>query len=167
MPILSPESLEFISRSPKQTRRVGARLGGYLAGGEVIALQGTLGTGKTVFAQGLGIGWGATTRLLSPTFILVRRHTRHRDSGYFYHIDLYRLESPSDVVRLGLEELFGDPDAVCVVEWADRAPEIFPEETLWVTLRWMDEYRRSLTFRASGEAHQALLDKFRKEIIGH
>ena len=167
MPILSPESLEFISRSPKQTQRVGARLGTHLKGGEVIALQGNLGAGKTVFAQGIGIGWGATTQLISPTFILIRRHTRHRDDCYFYHIDLYRLESPVEVEGLGLEELFGEPGNVCVVEWANRAPDIFPEDALWVSLRWMDEYRRSLTFRASGEAHQALLDKFRKEIIGH
>ena len=167
MPILSPDSLEFISRNPEQTQRVGARLGAHLEGGEIIALQGHLGAGKTVFAQGIGIGWGATTRLISPTFVLIRRHTRRRDNNYFYHIDLYRLAAPSEVTGLGLEELFGEPENVCVVEWADRAPDIFPPETLWVTLRWVDEYRRSLTFRATGKTHQALLEKLRKEIIGH
>lgn len=167
MPILSPDSLEFISRSAKQTRRVGARMGALLEGGEIIALRGNLGAGKTVFAQGLGIGWGATTQLLSPTFVLVRRHIRHRDKAYFYHIDLYRLESTPEIESLGLEDYLGEPDAICVVEWADRAPDVFPEETLWVDLRALDEYRRSLTFRATGAAHQALLDKFRKEIVGH
>jgi tRNA threonylcarbamoyladenosine biosynthesis protein TsaE len=167
MPILSPDALEFISRSPEQTRRVGARLGMLLEGGAVIALEGNLGAGKTVFAQGLGIGWGATTQLISPTFVLIHRHTRHHDKMFFYHVDFYRLNSVPEIENLGMEEMLGDPGAVCVVEWANRAPDIFPQETLWVTLRWMDEYRRSLTFRASGETHQALLDQFRKEIIGH
>ena len=167
MPILSPDALEFISRSPEQTRRVGARLGMLLEGGEIVALEGNLGTGKTVLAQGIGIGWGVTAQLLSPTFILIRRHTRHQDNRYFYHIDLYRIASVQEAVDLGLEELLGNPGAVCVVEWAERAAEIFPKETLWVSLRWMDEYRRSLTFRAAGEQHQVILEKFRKEIIGY
>jgi tRNA threonylcarbamoyladenosine biosynthesis protein TsaE len=167
MPILSADALEFISRSPEQTRRVGARLGMFLTDGDVVALEGELGTGKTVLAQGIGIGWGVTTSLLSPTFILVRRHTRHQDSHLFYHIDLYRIASIREAIDLGLEELLGDPKSVCVVEWAERATEIFPEEVLWVSLRWMDDYRRSLTFRASGERHRALLEKLRKEIVGH
>lgn len=167
MPILSADALEFISRNPEQTRRVGARLGMFLTGGEVIALEGELGAGKTVFAQGVGIGWGATTPMLSPTFILIRRHTRHQDNRLFYHIDLYRIASVQEAVDLGLEELLGDPDAVCVVEWADRAAELFPAETLWVTLRALDEQRRSLTFRAHGDRHRAILEKLRKELAGY
>ncbi len=167
MPILSPDALEFISRSPEQTRRVGARLGMFLTGGEVIALEGDLGTGKTVLAQGIGIGWGVATPLLSPTFILVRRHTRHQDSRFFYHIDLYRIASVQEAVDLGLEELLGDPESVCVVEWSNRATTLFPEEALWVTLRVMDEQRRSLTFRANGDHHRAILEKLRKELAGH
>lgn len=167
MPILSPDVLEFISRSPEQTRRVGARLGTFLTGGEVVALKGELGTGKTVLAQGIGIGWGVTTPLLSPTFILIRRHTRHQDSHFFYHIDLYRITSIQEAIDLGLEELLGAPQSVCVVEWAERAASLFSAEVLWVSLRWMDDYRRSLTFHASGEHHRALLKKLRQEIVGH
>ncbi len=167
MPILSADALEFISRSPEQTRRVGARLGTLLTGGEVIALEGDLGTGKTVLAQGIGIGWGVTTQLLSPTFILIRRHTRHQDKGYFYHIDLYRLTSTQEALDLGLEELLGNPGAVCVVEWADRAPDIFPEETLWIALRALDEQRRSFIFRTHGNRHRLILEKLRKELTGY
>ena len=166
MPILSPDALEFISRSPEQTHRVGARLGMSLVGGEVVALEGDLGAGKTVFAQGIGMGWGVTTRLISPTFILIRRHTRHQDDLRLYHIDLYRVNSLREAENLGLEEMLGDPKAVCLIEWADRAPDIFPKENLWVHMRWLDEYRRSLTFCASGKRHKALLEVFRKEIAG-
>ncbi|MBN1877517.1 MAG: tRNA (adenosine(37)-N6)-threonylcarbamoyltransferase complex ATPase subunit type 1 TsaE [Anaerolineae bacterium] len=167
MPILSPDTLEFISRGPEQTHRVGARLGMLLHGDEVIALEGDLGAGKTVLAQGIGVGWGATVPLISPTFVLIRRHTRPQDAAFLYHIDFYRLEEESEIWALGVEELLGNPDTVCVVEWADRAPDLFTDEYLWVTLRWLDQYRRSLVFRATGTLHQALLDQFRKEIIGH
>ncbi len=167
MPILSPDAIEFISRSPEQTRRVGARLGMLLNGGDVVALEGDLGAGKTVLAQGIGIGWGATTSLISPTFIIVRRHTRNQDDNYFYHVDLYRIAWPAEAENLGLTELLGDPRAVCVVEWAERATDLFPEEKLWVTLRTLDEQRRSLTFRATGDRHRAIQEKLRKELAGY
>ena len=166
MPILTQNTLEFISRSPEQTRRLGARLGSYLRGSEVIALEGGLGTGKTVFAQGIGMGWGATSRLVSPTFVLVRQHLRYQDDQRLYHIDLYRLNSTMEIEGLGLEEMFDDPESVCVVEWADRNPGFFPDEHLWVQLRFLDEYRRSLTFRAHGSHHRAILERYRQEILG-
>lgn len=166
MPILEADALEFISRSPTQTRRLGARLGAHLQGGDVIALEGDLGSGKTVFTQGIGRGWGATSSLISPTYVLIRRHERPQDRVKLYHIDLYRLNSLMEVIGLGVEELLGAPDAVCVIEWADRAPEVFPDDRLWVTLRWMEEYRRALTFRSQGKRHETLLQKYRKEIVG-
>ncbi len=166
MPILTADTLEFISRNPEQTRRLGARLGHLLRGGDVIALVGELGSGKTVFAQGIGEGWGTTTPLISPTFILVRQHERYNDPTRLYHVDLYRLEGAEAIATIGLEELLGDPAAVTIVEWADRAPDLFPEERLRVELRWMDTYRRALTFRAFGARHRALLDDFRARLIG-
>ncbi len=166
MPILTADTLEFISRNPEQTRRLGARLGHLLRGGEVIALVGELGSGKTVLAQGIGEGWGAMQPLISPTFILIRRHERPRDETYLYHVDLYRLEEAAEAEALGLTELMGEPEAIVVVEWADRAPKLFPEDRLWVELRWLDDYRRILTFRAQGERHRALLNEFRARLIG-
>jgi tRNA threonylcarbamoyladenosine biosynthesis protein TsaE len=167
MPILSPDAIEFISRSPEQTRRVGARLGMLLSGGDVIALEGNLGSGKTVLAQGIGIGWGATTSLISPTFVIIRRHTRNQDNGYFYHVDLYRIASPTEAEHLGLTEMLGDPGAVCVVEWAEHAADLFPAETLWVSLRVLDEQRRSLTFHANGDHHHVIQEKLRKGLAGY
>jgi len=167
MPILNADTLEFISRSTEQTRRLGARLGAHLEGGEVIALEGNLGTGKTVFAQGIGQGWGALTHLISPTFILIRRHDRLDSNIKLYHVDLYRLNSMQEIEGLGLEEILGSPDAISIVEWADRSPETIPPEHIWISLRILDEYRRSITFRAQGAEHEALLETFRKEIVGH
>ena len=98
--------------------------------------------------------------------MLVRRHERPQDDDYLYHIDLYRLSSEMEAVDLGLSDVLGAPDTVCIIEWADRAPGLLPDDYLWVTLAWVDEFRRTLTFRASGASCQALLETFRKEIIG-
>lgn len=166
MPILDAETLEFISRNATQTQRLGERLGALLQGGDTLALVGELGTGKTVFAQGVGKGWGALSLLTSPSFVLIRRHERPQNTLKLYHVDLYRLNSLREVRNLGLEELLGDPQAICIVEWAGRATAVFPEECLWVTLRGLDESRRSLIFRARGRRHRDLLQQFRKEIIG-
>jgi len=167
MPILTKDTLEFISRSPEQTCRLGARLGRYFNGSEVVAMEGGLGAGKTVFAQGVGMGWGATSRLVSPTYVLIRPHKRHQDALILYHIDLYRLNSFGEVDMLGLDEILGDPGAVCLVEWPDRHPSLIPGEHLWVHLRVLDEYRRSLVFQARGRHHQAILEDFRQELLGN
>ena len=167
MPILTKDTLEFISRSPEQTCRLGARLGRYLNGSEVVAMEGGLGAGKTVFAQGVGMGWGATSRLVSPTYVLIRPHKRHQDALMLYHIDLYRLNSYAEVDMLGLDEILGDPGAVCLVEWPDRHPPLIPDEHLWVHLRVLDEYRRSLVFQARGGHHQTILKDFRQELLGN
>ncbi len=166
MPILTKDTLEFISRSPEQTLRLGARLGRHLNGGDIVALEGDLGAGKTVLAQGVGMGWGSTSRLVSPTYVLIRRHRRHQDPLVLYHIDLYRLNSMAEIDMLGLDEIIGNIDTVCLVEWPERHAGLFPGERLWIHLRMLDEYRRSLVFQAQGEHHQAILEEFRQEILG-
>ena len=166
MPILNPNNLEFISRSPEQTQRIGARLGTFLKGGEVIALVGDLGTGKTHLAQGIGMGWGAQHPLTSPTFILVRRHSRPQDPIYLYHVDLYRIAGDLEIDTLGLDDVMGETHAICLIEWADRAKDFFPDDALWIELYWVDDLRRSLIFRATGPQHAALLNQLRKEIVG-
>lgn len=166
MPILTKDTLEFISRSPEQTLRVGARLGRYLSGGDTLALEGDLGSGKTVFAQGIGMGWGASSRLVSPTYVLVRRHRRHQDALELYHVDLYRLTTAAEVEMLGLEEVIGVPETVSLVEWPERHMGLFPQDRLWVHMRILDEYRRSLVFQAQGDRHEALLNQLRQELLG-
>lgn len=166
MPIITKDILEFISRSPEQTGRLGARLGTLLQGGEVIALEGKLGAGKTLFAQGVGMGWGSGTRLISPTFVLMRQHKRFQDDLLLCHIDLYRLNTAVEIEMLGLDDVLGAPDTICLVEWADRDPDILPADHLWVTMKLLDDYRRSLTFQARGPVHQGILNTLRKEILG-
>ncbi len=168
-PILDEHTLEFISRSPDQTRRLGARLGALLQGGEVICMEGPLGAGKTCLAQGVGRGWGTDRTLTSPTFVLIREYERPEDTVRLYHVDLYRISGADEAFGLGLDDFLGDGRAVCLIEWAERARSLMPPEHLWVKLQFVDhaeQKRRALRFKAAGERHMALLHEFRRTAFG-
>ncbi|HKW28170.1 MAG TPA: tRNA (adenosine(37)-N6)-threonylcarbamoyltransferase complex ATPase subunit type 1 TsaE [Verrucomicrobiae bacterium] len=107
----------FISHSPAQTQSLGESWGRAAERGLVIALCGDLGAGKTELVKGIAGGLGATARVHSPTFTLVNEY----DGGRLrlFHLDLYRLETPGQIVAAGLEQ-FLQPDGVAVIEWAER-----------------------------------------------
>lgn len=107
----------YISHNPEETRDLGEAWGREAASGLVIALSGDLGAGKTQLAKGVALGLGVKERVHSPTFTLVNPYTSGRLP--FFHVDLYRLESPDQILAAGLEEYF-HPDGVSVIEWAER-----------------------------------------------
>ncbi len=174
-PILDQQTLEFVSRSPDQTRRLGARLGALLQGGDVICLEGPLGAGKTCLAQGVGRGWGVQQTLISPTFILVREYARPENEDNsarnmkLYHADLYRISGADEMFGLGIDEFLGDEHAVFLIEWAERARSLMPPEHLWIKLNFADrtdQMRRVLYFTAQGDRHTTLLRNFRQAAFG-
>lgn len=160
-PILSSDTLDIISHSPEQTRRLASRLASLLRGGETICLKGSLGAGKTTFAQGIGQGLGIEEPIISPTFTLVREYGPVGNHPAMYHIDFYRLESLDELLTLGLDDYFYSDD-VCVVEWPERAEMLLPEERLWIEMRAVDDAKRSLLIRAEGDWYQDLLEAFKK-----
>jgi len=157
--ILDEYSLDFISHSQAQTRRFGARLGELLQGGDVICLAGELGAGKTCLAQGIGRGLGIEEPITSPSFTLINEYRQEQARLPFYHTDLYRLGEVKEVLTLGLDEYFYG-EGVCVIEWADRAPEALPAEHLWIELRYIDESNRGLLMKAVGKRYEELLREF-------
>ncbi len=163
VPILDAETLEFFSRSPDQTLRVGLRLGAQLQPGDLLALVGDLGTGKTTLVRGLAAGWGSADPVTSPTFVLVNLY-RRPGGGKLYHLDAYRLAGPHEAWDLDLETLLSE--GPLVVEWADRIQEALPGEGLWVTLVYLDEEQRLLRFRAIGPRAQRLLAFLRRALYG-
>jgi tRNA threonylcarbamoyladenosine biosynthesis protein TsaE len=169
MVLLEEHMLEFISRSAEQTQRLGARLGTLLQGGDVICLEGPLGSGKTCLAQGIGRGWGAQQPLVSPSFVLVREYARPEDDQRLYHVDLYRISGPEEAWRLGVDEFLGSEYGISVIEWAGRAKSLVPSAHLWIRLGFVepgDLSRRHLWFSAHGRRHEELLREFRHLAFG-
>jgi tRNA threonylcarbamoyladenosine biosynthesis protein TsaE len=166
VPILDEHTLDFISHSVVQTQRLGARLGELLRSGDVVCLEGELGTGKTCLTQGIGHGLGVTEPITSPTFILANEYHPPLPNPAFYHIDLYRLDDAvREVGALGFEDyLYGK--GVCVIEWADRGREALPAECLWISLRYISETKRGISMTAIGERYQRLLQEFKRNAFG-
>ena len=164
-PILTANSLDFISHSTEQTRRVGERLGRLLQAGDMICLEGELGTGKTCLTQGIGRGLGVTSTVTSPTFIIVNEYPLSGKGYKLYHIDLYRVQTTAEARATGLEDYFYG-DGVCVIEWAEWVVEILPDGKLWITLRYLDDTKRGLRLDARGERYEELLQRFRQEAFG-
>jgi tRNA threonylcarbamoyladenosine biosynthesis protein TsaE len=163
MSILDDHSLDFISRSPEQTRRIGIRLGGLLQPGDLICLEGELGAGKTTLVQGMAQGWGALDSVSSPTFVLVNVY-RRADEARFYHMDAYRIESAPEGEELDLIGMLGE--GPLLIEWADRLKSILPSECLWMTLEHISEEHRQLSCVASGKRYDELLSELRQSMFG-
>ena len=155
--------MDFFSRSPEQTRRVGSRLGGALQAGDVICLQGELGAGKTTFVQGIAQGWGSLDSVSSPTFILVNMY-RRADQGQLFHMDAYRLESTPEAEELDLDSMLAQ--GALLIEWPERMNGLIPTERLWVNLEHIDEEEREMKFKATGRRYDELLEVIRHGTFG-
>lgn len=165
MAILTDQSLDFISSSEQQTMRLGVRLGELLQPGDVLCLSGDLGSGKTVFARGVGRGWGTVIRVTSPTFVLVNQYPRMHDDRVLYHIDCYRLESEEDAVSAAVEDILLS-DGAFMIEWPERIEAWLPTDRLWIDLTHVNETRRKLRFIASSTRSTELLKAFRRSAFG-
>jgi tRNA threonylcarbamoyladenosine biosynthesis protein TsaE len=155
--------MDFFSRSPEQTRRVGSRLGAALQAGDVICLQGELGAGKTTFVQGIAQGWGSVDSVSSPTFILVNMY-RRADQSSLFHMDAYRLESTSEAEELDLDSMLAQ--GALLIEWPERMDGLIPDERLWVNLEHIDEEEREMKFKATGRRYDELLEVIRHGTFG-
>jgi len=153
------KQVQLISRSPAATRAVAARLGARLAPGDLIALKGELGAGKTEFVRGLALGLGAPAdEVASPSFALVH-HYQGRLS--LMHLDLYRLEEITPEFLPELEDYLSGPQ-VTAVEWAERLGNLLPPEYLEVTMVITGESERQLTFTGHGPRGEKLISSVRE-----
>lgn len=140
---------------------LGEKLGRNLAGGDVIALIGDLGGGKTWFTKGIASGLGIDAdSIVSPTFTLVNEY-----SGTYplYHIDLYRLTTNSEFAALGLEEYLSG-SGIAVIEWADRWPDELPEQTIYVEMNMVNNHTRKLRFTGSHKRSADVLNDLKQSL---
>jgi len=127
--------------SENETMAFAQQLAMDLQPGTVLGLVGDLGAGKTHFVKGLARGLGSDAAISSPTFTLV--HEYESGSCPLYHFDFYRVDQLEEIVAIGWEEYL-DETGIIVVEWADRFPELMPQETQWWQIEILDENTRRI-----------------------
>ncbi len=133
----------------ERTRELGRRLAGLLHAGDVVGLRGDLGAGKTCLAAAVAsaLGVGEDASVSSPTFAIVNEYRGGRLP--VFHMDFYRLNAPDDLFELGVWEYY-DGDGVCLVEWCDRFPDLWPEDALVVTIELREGERRRVVLSGTG-----------------
>jgi tRNA threonylcarbamoyladenosine biosynthesis protein TsaE len=132
-----------VSTSPEVTAGAGEELARVLGPGDVVALTGELGAGKTCFVQGVVRGLGGTVAATSPTFVLVNEY---RGRLPVHHVDAYRTTSLTELLDLGLEELL-DGAGVTLIEWADKLMPLLPARTIFVEIHGVGDEPRTITIR--------------------
>ncbi|MFN2541858.1 MAG: tRNA (adenosine(37)-N6)-threonylcarbamoyltransferase complex ATPase subunit type 1 TsaE [Chthoniobacterales bacterium] len=136
----------FTSNSAVETEEIGRRFAGNVKPGDVLALTGELGSGKTQFVKGLVAGLGGSDAVTSPTFTLIHEYSRGRMP--IYHFDFFRVEDRQSAKRLGLDDYFFG-DGVSVIEWADRFPDLIPRNAHWISFQLKSETERAINFQGS------------------
>lgn len=150
--------MKIISTSVEQTQEIARRLAKSLKPGNVIALIGNLGSGKTVFARGMAMGLGCRKKeVVSPTFVLMRQY---QGKCAVYHFDLYRLKDIHQLEQIGYEEYFYG-EGVTVIEWADRIEAALPKEYLKIEFQIKANHKRLIKFTPKGKYYADNLRKFK------
>jgi tRNA threonylcarbamoyladenosine biosynthesis protein TsaE len=153
----------FQTKSTVETIRFGKDIGRRLLPGDVIALVGELGAGKTQFVKGLavGVGVGNSTYVSSPSFTLIHEYPGETP---FYHIDLFRLGREEEAEALGLEVYF-QGSGVTAIEWADKIPSLLPEEILLVSMAYIDKNTRALEITGKGKRYLNLIHQIQRSEV--
>jgi tRNA threonylcarbamoyladenosine biosynthesis protein TsaE len=153
--------LQIVSQSTGDTQTLGEQLGHLLDAGDIVCLYGELGSGKTMLSKGIAKGLGVTDEqaVRSPSFVLIHRY---QGRVPIYHIDLYRLDGPTEIADIGVRELLGG-DGVAVIEWADKLDASLPSERLDIALAHRTEETRLITITPQGARHCQLVDRWQSQ----
>ena len=158
--------LKYLTNKPSQTKKLGEKLAKKFLGLQfprfpkkpalVIGLEGDLGGGKTTFLQGFAKGLGIEKKILSPTFVLMKKFQIPKSKfptnskiqipkfKHFYHIDCYRVKGPKELFSIGLKKIISNPQNIVAIEWADRIRKILPKDAIWVYFEFIDKDRRKI-----------------------
>ena len=151
--------LKLLSRNPEETFLIGKIIGNSLSEKNVVALVGDLGTGKTCLTRGIARGLGVSDeyQITSPSFTLINEY---QGRMMLYHFDLFRLSRASEMDEMGYDEyLFGQ--GVSVIEWADKAENMLPDDTLFVSISYTDENERSIIISGQKEKIAIISEQLR------
>ncbi len=155
------KTVTITSHTPRQTEEIGSLLGSMLATGDIIALCGELGTGKTTLVRGMARGIGLEEEeVASPSFTLVNEY---EGPLRLFHIDLYRLADARELIAIDYEEYL-TADGAVVIEWADRIPQAIPAEALWIMLRYLTSESREIVLRAEGDRYKMMIEELQRKV---
>ncbi len=149
---------QILTHNYSETQDLGFNLGKNLKNGKVFALYGNLGSGKTTFVQGLAKGLGIKQKIISPTFIIVRKYAIPKslipalpagrfNLKSFYHIDLYRIENETGIKGLGLEEILNDDSNVVAIEWPEKLKNLLPKKRTNLFFEYLDNDLRKIEIK--------------------
>lgn len=144
--------MEIKSHSPFETKKTGESLAKKILKNKndkkakVLALEGDLGGGKTTFLQGFAKGLGVKDKILSPTFVLMKKFEIPKNKKFknFYHFDCYRIKSPKEILGLGFKEIISDPQNIIAVEWAERIKGILPSNKTLLKFNFLNKKNRKI-----------------------
>lgn len=140
--------MRVISSSAEQTQEIAKKLAQKYKSGGVFALIGSLGAGKTTFAQGFAQGLNISQRLISPTFIVMRQYDiSGNKEGKLYHLDLYRLDQVEQMENLGISEIFQNPKNIILIEWAEKLGKLLPKNTIKIKFKTISENSRQIDIK--------------------
>jgi len=154
---------EYLTNNPSQTKKIGKVSAQkvikkpHKKRAFIIGLVGDLGGGKTTFLQGFAKGLGIKQKILSPTFVIMRKfkipkRRRNVSMDYrffkdFYHIDCYRVKKTKEILNLGFKEVVSNPFNIVVIEWADRIRKVIPKDATWVKFEFISDKKRKIMIK--------------------
>ena len=143
--------IKKITTSYKQTQKLGEDLAKKVlrlpqdGGATVLSLRGNLGGGKTTFLQGFAIGLGIKEKILSPTFVIMKKFKFGKNRN-FYHFDCYRFDKAEDILELGFKEIISDPKNIVAIEWPEKVKKVLPKDFLKIKFKFIDKNKREINF---------------------
>jgi len=148
----------YLTTSPFQTKNLGEKIAREILASpkkekaEIVGLMGELGSGKTTFLKGFAKGLGIKEKILSPTFIIMRKSKIQNPKSkfqYLYHIDCYRIRQPKEVLELGFKEIISAPQNIVCIEWADKIKKILPQNTIILKFKFAGKNKREILITSS------------------
>jgi len=136
----------YITKSAKETEKLGEKIGKKLIGEEILALSGDLGGGKTTFVRGLARGLSCKCIPKSPSFVLLNIYNC-RDNLKLAHFDLYRLEGKNDLDSVGMNDYLGKNNTISVIEWAEKAKRRIAKDAIWIKFKHIAKDKRKVRIR--------------------
>ena len=148
--------MNFITNTVEETIEIGRRIGKSLKPGDIVCIDGDLGSGKTHLTKGIALGLGIDEHITSPTFNIVNEYEGRLK---FYHFDVYRVNDPDEIAAIGFDEYIFS-DAASVIEWSDYISELIPDEHIQIRITKESETRRSISIQWFGKRYD-----YMKEVL--